>query len=338
MADQKSASTGIRKTAILLLNLEQDLAASIMNKLSREEIERVSVEIARLRNVTKEERDSVMEEYYHLNVASRYVAQGGINYARDLLEKSLGREGCEEIFSTLQDSIQQAPFSFLRKAESENILTFIQDEHPQTIALIISYLPPKKAGEIIGGLPARKQIDVVKRVANMEHTTPEIIANVEKSLEARLSSIVGQEFQEVGGIDRLAEVLNYADRATEKNILQNLEEEDPDLAEQIRRLMFVFEDVILVNDKGVQAMLKEIDNSTLALALKTASEELKKKIFDNMSERAALLIQEEMEYMGPVRISDVEAAQRNIVDTIRRLEEAGEAIVQGHGGEDRIVP
>ncbi len=337
MAEQKQISTGLRKTAILLLNLEQDLAASIMNKLSREEIERVSIEIARLRNVTKEERDSVLEEFYHLNVASRYVAQGGVNYARDLLEKSLGHDACEDIFSTLQDSIQQAPFSFLRKAESESILTFIQDEHPQTIALIISYLPPKKASEIIGGLPARKQIDVVKRVANMEHTTPEIIANVEKSLETRLSSIVGQEFQEVGGIDRLAEVLNYADRATEKNILQNLEEEDPNLVEQIRRLMFVFEDIILVNDKGIQGMLKEVDNSTLALALKTASDDLKKKIFDNMSERAASLIQEEMEYMGPVRISDVETAQRTIVDTIRRLEEAGEAIIQGRGGEDQIV-
>ena len=337
MAEQKQKSTGLRKTSILLLNLDRDLAAQVMAKLSREEIERVSLEIAKLRDVTKEERDASMEEFYHLNVASRYVAQGGISFARDLLEKSLGPSECEEIFSTLQDSIQQSPFSFLRKAESENILTFIQEEHPQTIALIISYLPPKKASEIIGGLPARKQIDVVKRVANMENTSPEVISSVEKSLEKRLSSIVGQEFQEVGGIERLAEVLNYADRATEKNILQNLEEEDPNLVDQIRRLMFVFEDVILVNDKGIQAMLKEVDNSTLALALKTASEELKTKIFGNMSERAASLISEEMEYMGPVRISDVEGAQRNIVDTIRRLEEAGEAIIQGRGGEDQIV-
>ncbi len=337
MAETKAKVTGLRKTAILLLNLDRDVAAKVMAKLSRDEIERVSLEIARLKDVTKEERDAVMEEFYHLNVASRYVAQGGITYARELLEQSVGTSECEEIFSVLQDSIQQAPFSFLRKAESENILTFIQEEHPQTIALIISYLPSKKASEILGGLPAKKQIDVVKRVANMEHTSPEVIANVEKSLEIRLSSIVGQEFQEVGGIERLAEVLNFADRATEKNILGNLEEEDPNLVDQIRRLMFVFEDIILVNDKGIQSMLKEVDNNTLALALKTASDELKKKIFDNMSERAATLINEEMEFMGPVRISDVEAAQRTVVDTIRRLEESGEAIIQGRGGEDQIV-
>ncbi|MFH1549798.1 MAG: flagellar motor switch protein FliG [Planctomycetota bacterium] len=337
MAEAKTKVTGLRKTAILLLNLEKEIAAKVMAKLSREEIERVSLEIARLKDVTKEERDSIMEEFYHLNVASRYVAQGGMTYARELLEQSVGKAESEEIFSVLKDSIQQAPFSFLRKAESENILTFIQEEHPQTIALIISYLPSKKASEILGGLPAKKQIDVVKRVANMEHTSPEVIANVEKSLEIRLSSIVGQEFQEVGGIERLAEVLNFADRATEKNILGNLEEEDPNLVDQIRRLMFVFEDIILVNDKGIQAMLKEVDNNTLALALKTASDELKKKIFDNMSERAATLINEEMEFMGPVRISDVEAAQRTVVDTIRRLEESGEAIIQGRGGEDQIV-
>ena len=337
MAEAKIKVTGLRKTAILLLNLEKEVAAKVMAKLSREEIERVSLEIAKLKDVTKEERDSIMEEFYHLNVASRYVAQGGMTYARELLEQSVGKSESEEIFSVLQDSIQQAPFSFLRKAESENILTFIQEEHPQTIALIISYLPSKKASEILGGLPAKKQIDVVKRVANMEHTSPEVIANVEKSLEIRLSSIVGQEFQEVGGIERLAEVLNFADRATEKNILGNLEEEDPNLVDQIRRLMFVFEDIILVNDKGIQSMLKEVDNNTLALALKTASDELKKKIFDNMSERAATLINEEMEFMGPVRISDVEAAQRTVVDTIRRLEESGEAIIQGRGGEDQIV-
>ena len=337
MAEAKTKVTGLRKTAILLLNLEKEVAARVMGKLSREEIERVSLEIARLKDVTKEERDSIMEEFYHLNVASRYVAQGGMTYARDLLEQSVGKAESEEIFSVLKDSIQQAPFSFLRKAESENILTFIQEEHPQTIALIISYLPSKKASEILGGLPAKKQIDVVKRVANMDHTSPEVIANVEKSLEIRLSSIVGQEFQEVGGIERLAEVLNFADRATEKNILGNLEEEDPNLVDQIRRLMFVFEDIILVNDKGIQGMLKEVDNNTLALALKTASDELKKKIFDNMSERAATLINEEMEFMGPVRISDVEAAQRTVVDTIRRLEESGEAIIQGRGGEDQIV-
>jgi len=328
---------GIRKAAILLLSLNQELAAKVMSKLAREEIEKVSLEIAKLRDATKEERDIVLEEFYHLNVASRYVAQGGVAYARNLLEKSLPKKECEEIMRVLEDSVQQAPFSFLRKAESENLLTFIQDEHPQTISLIISYLPPKKASEILAGLPPRKQVEVVKRIANMEQTDPEVIAQVEKTLQTRLSSLVSADLQDVGGVERLAEMLNWADRSTEKNILENLSEEDPELVEQIRRLMFVFEDITLVNDKGIQAMLKEVDNHELALALKTASDELKAKIFNNMSERASSLIKEEMEYMGPVRISDVEAAQQNIVDIVRRLEESGEAIIQGRGGEDGIV-
>jgi flagellar motor switch protein FliG len=339
MPDQKKVAgpTGVRKAAILLLSLNQELAAKVMSKLSRDEIEKVSIEIAKLRDATKEERDAVLEEFYHLNVASRYVAQGGLAYAMNLLEKSLPKKECEEIMHVLQDSIQQAPFSFLRKAESENLLTFIQEEHPQTISLIISYLPPKKASEILAGLPQRKQVEVVKRVANMEQTDPEVIAQVEKTLQTRLSSLVKADLQDVGGVERLAEMLNWADRATEKNILENLSEEDPELVEQIRRLMFVFEDLTLVNDKGIQAMLKEVDNHELALALKTASDELKGKIFNNMSERASSLIKEEMEYMGPVRISDVETAQQNIVDIVRRLEESGEAIIQGRGGEDGIV-
>jgi flagellar motor switch protein FliG len=327
----------MRKAAVLLLSLDQELAAKVMSQLTREEVEKVSIEIARLKDATKEERDKVLEEFYHLNVASRYVAQGGVAYARNLLERSLPKRECEDILHVVEDSVQQVPFSFLRKAESENLLTFIQDEHPQTISLIISYLPPKKASEILAGLPARKQVEVVKRVANMEQTDPDVIIEVEKALQSRLSTLVTAELQDVGGVERLAEMLNWADRATEKNILENLEEEDPELVEQVRRLMFVFEDLILVNDKGIQAMLKEVDNHELALALKTASGELKGKIFNNMSERASSLIKEEMEYMGPVRISDVESAQQNIVDIVRRLEESGEAIIQGRGGEDGIV-
>ena len=334
---KKQAASGIRKAAILLLTLDQELAARVMTKLSRDEVEKVSIEIARLKDATKEERDQIMEEFYHLNVASRYVAQGGVAYAKDLLEKSLSRRECDEILRVVEESVQQVPFSFLRKAESENLLTFIQEEHPQTISLIISHLPPNKASEILAGLPPRKQIEVVKRVANMEQTDPEVIAEVERALQSRLSNLVTSELQDVGGVERLAEILNWADRATEKNILENLEDEDPELVEQVRRLMFVFEDLIMVNDKGIQAMLKEVDNHELALALKTASDELKDKIFNNMSERASSLIKEEMEYMGPVRITDVEAAQQNIVDIVRRLEESGEAIIQGRGGEDGIV-
>jgi flagellar motor switch protein FliG len=233
--------------------------------------------------------------------------------------------------------VQKTPFSFLQKAESENLLAFIQDEHPQTIALILCHLPHYKSSEILAGLPMQKQIEVIKRIANMEQTNPEVIREVEKGLESRLSSMLMQSTEKAGGVNTVAEMLNLADRASERAIMERLEAEDPDLVEQIRRLMFVFEDILLVNDKGIQAVLKEVDNDEVALSLKTASEELQNKIFSNMSERAASLIREEMEYMGPVRVSDVEAAQQRIVDVVRRLEDAGEIIVAGRGGESEMI-
>jgi flagellar motor switch protein FliG len=216
-------------------------------------------------------------------------------------------------------------------------LTFIQDEHPQTIALIVSHLPFHKASEILGGLPGPKQFEVIMRVANMEQTNPEVIAEVERGLEARLSNMLTQSFEKIGGVDTVAEMLNLVDRTTEKGIMEGLEAEDPDLVEQIRRLMFVFEDILLVNDKGIQSVLKEVDNNELSMALKTASQELKDKIFKNMSERAAQLIKEDMEFMGPVRVSDVEAAQQRVVDVVRRLEDAGEIIISGRGGAGEMV-
>jgi flagellar motor switch protein FliG len=203
--------------------------------------------------------------------------------------------------------------------------------------LILSHLPYHKSAEILAGLPGQKQIEVVKRVANMEQTNPEVIHEVEKGLEARLSNMLSQSFEKAGGVDSVAEMLNLVDRTTEKGIMEGLESEDPDLVEQIRRLMFVFEDILLVDDKGIQAVLKEVDNDELALALKTASDDLKQKIFKNMSERAAQLIQEDMTYMGPVRVSDVESAQQRIVDVVRRLEDAGEIIIAGRGGEKDLI-
>ncbi|MEL7474569.1 MAG: flagellar motor switch protein FliG, partial [Planctomycetota bacterium] len=223
------------------------------------------------------------------------------------------------------------------RAESENLLTFIQDEHPQTIALIVCHLPHHKASEILVGLPSQKQIEVIKRIAHMEQTNPQVVREVEKGLESRLSNMLGQASEKMGGVPAVAEVLNLADRSTEKSILEGLEVEDPDLVEQIRRLMFVFEDVLLVDDRGIQAVLKEVDNEELSLALKTASEELKNKILGNMSERAGEMIREDMEFMGPVRVSDVEAAQQRIVDIVRRLEEAGEIIIQGRGGDSELI-
>jgi flagellar motor switch protein FliG len=332
-----SEISGIRKAAILVLTLEQAIAGEILKHLDEAQIEELSREIAALGPVPQATRDEIVNEFYQLALARSYADEGGWDFAKALLAKSLPADKANKIIDQVNQTIQSAPFSFLQKAESENLLTFIQDEHPQTIALILAHLKPTQASEILRGLPGQKQVEVVKRIANMEQTNPEVIKEVERGLEHRLSAMISQTFEKAGGVDTVAEMLNLADRATEKSIMEGLEAEDPDLVEQIRRLMFVFEDIMMVNDKGIQSMLKEVDNDALALALKTASQDLKDKIFKNMSERASQLIKEDMEYMGPVRVSDVEAAQQKIVDVVRRLEESGEIIVSGRGGEKDLV-
>lgn len=330
-------NAGVKKAAILLLTVDQDSAAEILKRLPPEAIEEVSREIASMGEIPKDFRKEVFKEFYNSALANRYLAEGGLEYAKALLRKALPDQDAERAIKQVTSQVQTTPFSFLQKAESENLLTFIQDEHPQTIALILAHIPAQKASEILVGLPSQKQIEVVKRIANMEQTNPEVIKEVEQGLAHRLSDIVSQTFEKAGGVDTVAEMLNLADRTTEKGIMEGLEAEDPDLVESIRRLMFVFEDVLLVNDKGIQSVLKEIENETLALALKTASEELKQKIFKNMSERAAQLIAEDMQYMGPVRVADVEQAQQKIVDVVRRLEDAGEIIIAGRGGEKEMI-
>jgi flagellar motor switch protein FliG len=337
MAKKPEAITGPRKAAILLVSLETEVAARVLAHMDREDVERISMEIARLGEVSAEQRLRVLDEFYQTNLARRYLEEGGLDYARTLLEKGLPREEAASILQGLEQSIQMTPFHFLQKTEAANLVTFVQDEHPQTIALILAHLAPKQASEILATLPAKKQIEVVKRVARMGQTTPEAIRQVEKGLEAKLSTVVSQDLERAGGVSSIAEILNLVDRTTEKSILETMEEQDPQLVDQIRRLMFVFEDILLVNDKGIQQVLKEIDQDELALALKAASEDVKNKIFKNMSERAANLIREDMDYLGPTRLSDVEAAQQRIVDVVRRLEEAGELIIQGRGGEEQVV-
>lgn len=328
---------GIAKAAILLLSLDHEAAGAVLKELPTDMVEEVTRQLASLGEVPRDLAEQVVEEFHSLRLASQYAKEGGLDYARMLLKDSLDTKLADKVISQIQTQVQKTPFSFLQKAESENLLTFIQDEHPQTIALIISHLNHHKASEILVGLPEQKQIEVVRRVANMEQTNPDVIQHVEHSLESRLASMLTHSMEKVGGVETVAEVLNLCDRTTEKSILEGIEAEDPDLVEQIRRLMFVFEDILMVNDKGIQAVLKEIDNDELCMALKTASDELKDKIFSNMSARASELIKEDMEYMGPVRLSDVEAAQQRIVDVVRRLEEAGEIIIAGRGGEKDLI-
>lgn len=328
---------GITKAAILLVTLGTDRASAILGKMPTESVELVMREVAALGRISAALTASVVEEFYSVTIANQYASEGNLEFARDVLKQSMDPKQADRVLAQIQTQVQKTPFAFLQRAETENLLTFIQDEHPQTIALITCHLPHHKAAEILGGLPVQKQVEVIKRIANMEQTNPEVIREVERGLESRLSSMLTQSMEKAGGVETVAEILNLADRATEKTIMEGLEAEDPDLVEQIRRLMFVFEDVNLVNDKGIQSVLKEVDNDELSLALKTASEALKDKIFANMSERAAALIQENMQYMGPVRVSDVEAAQQRIVDIVRRLEESGEVIIQGRGGETELV-
>lgn len=328
---------GITKAAILLVSLDPISSSEMLRRLPGESLEDVTREVAGLGRVPDTLRTMVLDEFYRCSIAHQGMREGGLDYAKALLQQSMDPKEADKLLSKIQTQVQKTPFAFLQKAESENLLTFIQDEHPQTIALILCHMPHYKASEILVGLPAQKQVECIKRIANMEQTNPEVIREVERGLESRLANMLMQSTEKAGGVAAVAEMLNLADRATEKTIMESLEQEDPDLVEEIRRLMFVFEDILLVNDKGIQSVLKEVDNDELALALKTASEELQQKIFGNMSERAAALIKEDMEYMGPVRISDVETAQQRVVDIVRRLEDAGEIIIAGRGGESELV-
>ncbi len=332
-----SSIKGVTKCGILLVSLEGDSAAAILKHLDDSVVEEITREIAHLDLIDNDQRGAVIEEFYNLAMARQYLTHGGIPYARALLDKALPPDQANYILKMIEQEVYKKPFSFLAKTDSDNLMTFIVDEHPQTIALILSHVSSDKASEILSGLPLNKQLEVVARIANMDNTNPEVIKEVEKGLELRLSGVMSQTFQKAGGVETVAEMLNLADRATEKGILESLESQDPDLVEQIRRLMFVFEDILLVNDKGIQMVLKEVDNEELSLSLKTASEELRDKIFRNMSDRATLLIKEDMEFMGPVRVSDVESAQQQIVDVVRRLEDAGELIISGRGTEKEMI-
>ncbi|MCC5822992.1 MAG: flagellar motor switch protein FliG [Phycisphaerales bacterium] len=337
LPDRSKELEGLSKAAILLLAVGPGHAAKLLKHLRQQQVEEVTRELAGLGRVRDSLQAEVVSEFYDVSIATKYANEGNLGYAKELLLNSLDAGIAERVLGQIQTQVQKTPFSFLQRAESENLLTFIQDEHPQTIALILCHLSHHKASEILVGLPMQKQLEVIKRIANMEQTNPEVIREVEQGLESRLSSMLMQATEKAGGVPTVAEILNLADRATEKSIMEGLEADDPDLVEEIRRLMFVFEDIKLVNDKGIQAVLKEVENDELALALKTASDELKEKIFANMSERAGNLIKEDMEFMGPVRVSDVEASQQRIVDIVRRLEEAGDVIIEGRGGESEML-
>ncbi len=329
--------TGIQKAAILLITLGPEKSAAIFKHLKDEEIEQLTLEIANTRSIAQSTKDAILEEFYQVCLAQQYIAEGGISYAKELLEKALGSEKAMDVIGRLTASLQVRPFEFVRKTDASQLLNFIQDEHPQTIALILAYLSAQQAATIVGALPPDKQADVAKRIAQMDRTSPDVIKEVERVLEKKLSSLVNQDYTIAGGVDAVVEILNTVDRATEKHILETLEIEEPELADEIRKKMFVFEDILSLDDKSIQRVLRDVDNNELAISLKSTTEQVQEAVFRNLSKRLAVMIKEDMEYMGPVRMKDVEESQQKIVNIIRKLEDSGEIIVSRGGGDDIVV-
>ena len=329
--------SGIQKSAILLIALGPEKSAEIFKHLKEEEIEELTLEIANTRSIVPSVKEEVIDEFYQVCLAQQYIAEGGIGYAKELLEKALGTEQALGVITKLTSSLQVKPFEFVRKTEPAQLLNFIQDEHPQTIALVLSYMAPAQAAAVIAALPAERQPDVAKRIAMMDRTSPDIIKEVEKMLETKLSSLVNQDYTIIGGVDQVVEMLNSVDRGTEKHIMEILEIEEPELADEIRKKMFVFEDILLLDDRAIQRVLRDVDNSDLSLALKGANEQVQNAIFNNLSKRLASMIKEDMEFMGPVRMKDVEEAQQKIVNIIRKLEDSAEIVISRGGGDEIIV-
>ena len=328
---------GVQKAAILLIALGPEKAATIFKHLKEEEIEELTLEIANTRSVSPQTKEEVMKEFYQICLAQQYIAEGGIGYAKELLEKALGTEAAQSVIMKLTASLQVRPFEFVRKTDPSQLLNFIQDEHPQTIAMILSYLAPGQSALVLGALPPEKQADVARRIAMMDRTSPDVIKEVERVLERKLASLVNQDYTIVGGVDAIVSILGNVDRGTEKHIMESLEIEEPELADEIRKKMFVFEDILLLDDRAIQRVLREVDNADLELALKSTTEEVQNAIFKNLSKRLAAMIKEDMDFMGPVRMKDVEEAQQKIVGIIRRLEDSAEIVISRGGGDDIVV-
>jgi flagellar motor switch protein FliG len=328
--------TGRQKAAIFLVTIGSELSAEIFKYLREDEIETLTFEIARLETIDSEQKDMILQEFQELMMANQFISTGGIDYARELLEKSLGSQKAIDIINRLTSSLQVRPFDFIRRTDPAHLLNFIQQEHPQTIALILAYLEPNKASIILQNLPHEVQSDVARRIATMDRTSPEVLREVERVLEKKLSTLSSEDYTTAGGVESIVEILNLVDRASEKQIIEALEDEDPELAEEIKKRMFVFEDIVMLDDRSIQKVMREVDSQELAKALKSVDTEVQDKIFKNMSKRAATMLKEDMEYMGPVRLKDVEEAQQKIVSIIRHLEDTGEIVI-ARAGEDEMV-
>lgn len=332
----KREFNGKEKAAILLISLGPEKSAEIFKHLNEEEIEELTLQIANMRMVSPEVKEEIIQDFYQMALAQEYISDGGINYAKDVLERALGPDKAVDIISKLTSSLYVRPFEFIRKADPDQLLNYIQNEHPQTIALILSYLQPSQSAQLLASLSPEKQGEVTRRIAIMERTSPEVVKEIEKVLENKFSSMLSQDFTAAGGIQSAVDILNSADRGTEKFIMEELDIKDAELSEEIRRRMFVFEDIVSLDNRSIQRVIREIDNSQWAISLKGSSEEVQEVIFTNMSKRLVEMIKEDIEFMGPVRIRDIEESQQNIVNIIRKLEEDGE-IITPRGGDEVVV-
>lgn len=331
------APLGVRKAAIVLIQLGRDKAATILGHLSDPEVEAVTAEIARLDSVSRSERDSVLHEFREMARARSNIAQGGLGFARSVLEESLGVERAAEIIERLQAAAVQMPFQFLHRADPAQLRSFISEEHPQVIALVLAHMPADKASLVLSGLPSHQQAEVAQRIAVMDRTTPENVRAVEAVLERKLSTVLQPtEMSRVGGVDPLVNIINRSDRATERQIVEGLESLDAELADEVRSRMFMFEDIVTLDDRSVQQVLAEVDKSDLALAIKGVSEVVRDKITNNLSSRASENLLEEVSLLGAVRLTQVEEAQQGIIRTIRQLEEQGQILVR-RGNDDELV-
>lgn len=326
-----------QKAAMLLIALGPEKSAKIFKYFKEEEIEELTLEIASIKAISPKVKEEVLQEFYEMCLAQEYIAEGGIGYAKELLEQALGSDKAVEVINKLTVSLQVRPFEFARKTEPTQLVNFIQNEHPQTIALILSYLKPSQSAEILRSLSPDMQADTARRIALMDRASPEVISQIEQEFEKRLSSVVSEDYTSIGGIDSIVDIINQADRATEKNIMENLEIEDPELAEVIKKKMFVFEDITTLDNRYIQRILREVDNHELAVALKGSSDSVKEVIMANVSKRLAAMIEEDLEYMGPKRIKEVEEAQQKIVNIIRKLENAGEVVISRGSGDEVVV-
>lgn len=337
MPNKDGKLTGVQKSAILFIALGPEASAAIIKKLPESEIQKITYEIANITSIKAEQKKEILKEFMEMNKAKDFLIEGGIEYAKVVLGKALGQQRAGEILDKITEATQQyRPFAIARKADASQLLNIITNEHPQTIALILCYLQKDKAGQILSSLPEDVQSEVAFRVASMNNTSPMVVREIEKVLDSKLSTVVRSDMTTLGGVNTLVEILNMVDRNTEKNITEGLEKENPELAEKVKQSMFVFEDIISLDDASIQRVLREVDSKELAMALKGCSEEVNNAIFRNQSKRAATALKEDMEFLGPVRINDVEKSQQKIVSVIRRLDEAGEIVIS-RGGEDAII-